>query len=227
MRKIVIYGTTDFSKEVRYYVESDNYGKILAYVLDRKYMKEKIFDDRKVIAYEELEKYYSKDEVEVLITLGYSKMNDNRKAIFEKCKKDGWKIGTFIHSSVENLAKAIGEGNIIMDKVELRLNSIIGDGNIFLTNTIISHECHVGNFNYFAGSNHINGNNRIGDNNFLGTNCILTHGGKIGSYNMIGAGTCLGKILQDNMLVAPAAVRISRMNKRSMDFLLMDGMKGV
>lgn len=225
MRKILIYGTTDFSKEVRYYIESDRYGEVAAYVLDRQYVTEKRYDDLEVIAYEELEQHYAKDEIEILITLGYSQMNDNRKKVFEKCKANGWRIGSFIHSSAENLSASIGEGNIIMDKVELRLHTAIGNGNIFLTKTVLSHESTVGDFNYFAGSNHIDGHNRIGNNNFLGTDCILTHEGRIGDYNLIGAGVCLGKNLGDHMMAAPAAVRTRSMSKRAMDLLLMGKMR--
>lgn len=222
MRKLVIFGTTDFSRELCYYVEHDGGDEVVAYVLDQKYVKETIYDGKKVIAYEELESFFAKDEIEIIVSLGYSSMNDNRKIVFERCMRDGWKIGSFIHSKAINLSKSMGIGNIIMDRAEVRLGSEMGDGNVVLALTIISHDCKVGDFNYFAGSNHINGRNKIGSNNFFGTNCILTDGGKIGNYNLIGAGTCVSKKIDDGMLIAQAPTRELKTDKRSMDIFLMN-----
>lgn len=226
MRKIVIFGTTEFSHELCYYVEHDGQDEVAAYVLDQKYVQESRFEGKKVVAYEELPSIFAKDEIEILISLGYSQMNRNRQGIFERCKQDGWRIGSYIHSSAQNLASSIGEGNLIMDKADLRFHSVIGDGNIILTKTVIAHECTIGNFNYFAGSNHICGCSKIGNRNFFGTNCVLTHQTKIGNSNMIGAGVCLGRSLEDHMVAASAAVRVRPMNERSMDLMLMNEMKG-
>ena len=221
MRKVVIFGTTNFSRELSYYVEHDGGDEVAAYVLDKKYMKESTLDGKKVIAYEELESVYAKDEIEILISLGYSRMNQNRKEVFERCKRDGWQIGSFIHSSVENLASSVGEGNLIMDKAELRFHSVIGDGNILMTKTVITHDCIVGDFNYFAGSNHITGYCNIGNYNFFGTNCVITDRRIIGNHNIVGAGVCLNRPLEDHMFVAPAANRINSASEKMMDLMLI------
>lgn len=222
MKNILIYGTTEFSKELRFYIENDSSERVLAYVLDKQYIDKKSFDDKPIIAYEDLKGIYSKEDIEIIISLGYSKMNDNRKKIFVKCMDDGWKVGSFIHSSVSNLAKSIGVGNIIMDNVDLRFNCSIGDGNIILTRTVIAHETVVGNFNYFAGSNHINGKNYIGNNNFLGTNCMMADSGYMGDYNLIGSGVALGKKIDSHMMVASAPVRVRKVNSRAMDIILLN-----
>ncbi len=222
MKKIVIYGTTVFSRELRYYIESDYQGEVVAFVLDREYIDVNEFDDLPIIPYEDLLTYYKKDEIEILISLGYSKMNDNRKAVFEKCKNDGWEIGSFIHSSALNLADYIGMGNIVMDKAEIRLHAKIGDGNILLPHVCVDHDNCVGNFNYFAGGCHVCGLTTIGNNNFLGANSILENGLTIQDYNLIGAGTCLSKDLGNENVVTSSAVKVRSLNKQAMDLLLMN-----
>lgn len=224
-KKLVIYGTTSFSEELCFYIERQGCGEVFAYVLDAFYLKLPRFCGKAVIAYEELGSYFLKDEMEVLISVGYSKMNNARKKLFEKCQKDGWKIASFVHSSANILADSIGVGNIIMDRADLKYHTKIGNGNIICANTIISHESMVGDFNYFAGSNHINGQCRIGSNNFLGTNCMIADHRSIGNYNLIGAGVCLNKSIGDDTVVAPAAVRERKSNVRAMNLLLMQSGK--
>ncbi len=221
MNNLVIYGTTDFSKELHYYVEADHQGKVLAFVLDRQYIKENEFDGLPVLPYDELDTQYGKEEIEILVSLGYSKMNDSRRAIFDKCTNDGWKIASFIHSSVQNLASQIGMGNIVMDKADLRLNAKIGDGNIILTRTMISHDCCVGDFNYFGGDNAICGNVKIGNHNFLGSNCIVENRRVIKDYNLIGAGAYVNKDIECEMLVTQSVTRARKADKRMMDIFLM------
>ena len=147
-------------------------------------------------------------------------MNNNRKAILERCKEDGWHTPSFIHSSVLNLAKTIGIGNIILPDAELGLGAILGDGNIINRHAILSHDVITGNYNFFAGSNHICGYTKIGNNNFFGANSTVIDNGVIGDYNLISAGICLNKKLKNNQMVSPVCVRERTLSVRAMDLLL-------
>lgn len=221
MKKVIIFGLSGMAKELCYYLEKDSYGEMVAYTLDRQYIKETNFAGKKVIAYEELEKYFRKDEVIILVAVGYSQMNNTRKMVMDRCKDGGWEIGTFIHSSVMNLARRIGDGNIVFPYAELRLDSSLGNGNIIGTHAIISHDSIINDFNYLAGSNHIGGESEIGNNNFLGINSTIGDRVKVGDYNLMGAGVCLSKKIGNNILVASMVTRERRMSVRGMDMLLM------
>jgi len=219
VKKLVIFGTSGVAKELRYFAETDGY-EVVAYVLDRCYITECKFDGRPLIAYEELADHYKRDEIALLIMTGYSNMNDNRKDILERCRNDGWQTPSFIHSSVLNLSKSVGIGNIIFPSAELGLGMVLGDGNVINRHTIISHDAVAGNYNFFAGSNHICGCTKIGNNNFFGTNSTVIDNGVIGDYNLVSAGVCLNKKLENNQMVAPVSVRERTMSIKAMDLLL-------
>jgi len=220
MKKVVIFGTNSEAKELRHFVETDGY-EVVAYTLDRQFVTDSEFNGRPLIAYEDLDKHFKKDETSIFIMLGYSNMNDNRKQIFEKCQKDGWMLPSFIHSSVLNLSKSIGKGNIIFPHVELGQDTVLGDGNLINRHAIISHDAVIGNFNYIAGSNHLCGFTRIGDHNFLGTNSTIIDNGEIGDYNLLSAGVCLNIKLTNNQLVTPPALRVRTLSTRVMNSLLL------
>ena len=220
MKKYVIFGTNGMAKDLCNFIESDGH-KLEAYVLDGKYIQEKTFFGRKVIPYEELEKHYKKDEITILVIIGYSKMNEVRRVILERCKKDGWDISSFIHSSVFNLAKSIGDGNIIGPFVDIGSDTVIGEGNIINSRSEIGHDVVIGDFNFCTATVHIGGVAKVGNNNFLGLNCTIENGIKIENYNIVGAGAVLNKEIQSHMVVASQAVRMQQVNLRGMELLLM------
>lgn len=219
MRKYLIFGTNGMAKDLCNFIESDGH-KMAAYILDEKYIKENTFYGKEVIPYEKLAKRYSKDEITILVMIGYSKMNEIRRMILERCRLDGWNISSFIHSSVLNRAKCIGNGNIIFPQVDLGSDAVIGDGNVISLRSVIGHDSVMGNYNYFAGSSHVCGAVKIGDHNFFGENCTIIDNLRMGNYNLIGAGVCLNKNIQNNTVAVVNEIHIQSMNLKGMDLLL-------
>lgn len=223
MKKVVIFGTSGVAKELCFYLENDGYGEVMAYTLNQSYCVHEQLQGKKIIAYEELGNYFQKDEIVVLVAIGYSQMNNTRKAIIEMCEEDGWEIGTFIHSSVLNLTKEIGVGNIVFPHVELRLDSVLGKGNIIGAHAIVSHDTVIGDYNYFAGSNHIGGEAVIGNHNFGGILSVIGDCVQVGDYNLLGAGICLSKCIDNHVLMATTPARERKISIRGMDLLLRHG----
>lgn len=220
MKKYVIFGTNGMAKDLCNFIESDG-DKVEAYTLDEKYIKERTFYGKEIIPYEGLGERYKKNEITILVIIGYSKMNEVRRMILERCKKDGWDISSFIHSSVFNLSKSIGDGNIVGPFVDIGSDSVIGEGNIINSRSEIGHDVIIGDYNFCTANVHIGGGAKVGNNNFLGLNCTIESGIKIEDYNIVGAGTVLNKEMQSHMVAAPQAVRMQYVNMRGMELLLM------
>lgn len=210
-----------FSKEMMNYILGDEeHYELVGFTVDRDYLKEEVFCDYKVYAFEELDTYFDMQEVGIIPSIGYSRMNEHRSEFFEKCKKHAYRIASYIDKTVVNYAKSIGEGNIILDFVQLRHDCIIGNGNIIKGTSDIAHDTIVGNFNYFAGVDHIGGAVKIGDKNFLGISCIIKNEIEIGNKNLIGAGVYLSETLEEYMVVSPAKSRIVKSSERMISMFL-------
>lgn len=220
-KKVLIFGTTMFSKEMMNYILGDEESyEIVGFTVDKEYLKEEMFCNYRVYAFEELNTYFNMQEVGIIPSIGYSEMNDHRSEFFEKCKKNNYKIVSYIDKTVVNYAKSIGEGNIILDFVQLRHDCIIGDGNIIKGTSDIAHDAVVGNFNYFAGVDHIGGAIKIGDKNFFGISCIVKNEIEIGNKNLIGAGVYLSESLGEYTVVSPAKARIVQSSERMISMFL-------
>ncbi|WP_285824207.1 hypothetical protein [Schaedlerella arabinosiphila] len=219
-KKVLIFGTTMFSKEMMHYLQKDDKWEILGFTLDRDYKKEEFFCDYKVYPFEDLEIYFNMENTEILPSIGYSGMNSHRKLFFEKCEKKGYKIASYIDRTAINYAKSIGKGNIILDFVQLGHECTLGTGNIIKGTCGFAHDSQIGDFNYFGGSDHIGGAVIVGNENFFGISCIIRSQIKIGNENLIGAGTYLSESIGKYTVVSPAKARIVKSSKRAISLFL-------
>ena len=219
MNKFLIFGTNGVGKDLCNFIEDDGH-EMAAYVLDREYIREKSFYGKEIVPYDELNERYGKDEVTLLVVTGYSKMNENRKKILERCREDGWDISSFIHPNCLCYAKSIGAGNVLFPHVYIGSETVIGDGNLIGAYSAIGHDSVVGNYNYFAGADHISGAVKMGDYNFFGECCTIVNQLEMGDYNLIGAGVCLNKNIESHTIAVPSEARIQRMNLKCMNLLL-------
>lgn len=203
--KMVIFGTTPYAKLLRYTMKKEAGIETEAYCLTENYLNEKEFDDRPVVAFEQLDNLFGKNAFEVLLTLGYKGMNRAREHFFHECDERGYQIASFIHPSVKIDAVHIGRGNIIMEGSRVYPFSNIGDGNIFNA-AVIGHENHIGNFN-FTSRCCTSGLVKIGNNCFIGNGAILGDNISVGDCCIVGAGACLVKNLKANTIISPPRMR--------------------
>lgn len=218
MKKIVIFGATDFGRMMKFYIEEDTSREVVAFTVDGKYIAGEEFCGLPLVAFEKIEEKYSPEEYEILIALGNSKMNDVRKNVFKRCKKMGYDVASFIHSTCTIHTKNIGEGNVILEHCLIYPYTEIGDCNLFWDNVVISHDCTVGSFNYLAGGSALLGYVNVGNNTFLGSKCVLNNYIEIADYTLVGAASFAKKSTKPYDVVVPARSVILE-HRKSTDFM--------
>lgn len=221
MKKTIIFGVTNFSRLVKVSYEQDTSQKVTAYCVNRDYLGSLTkLDNIPVHPFEDLNELYGENNFEILITVGYAKMNDNRRNVFDNCHIYGYTIASFIHSTVKHELTQIQEGNIILSDCVLHPYTTIGSGNILVDGTTLGHESKVGDFNFFAGCT-TGGMVSIGNNCFLGMKSIICNNCNVGDYTLLGAGTVLSKNCDCCTVVMPAANRTKKMSVEMLGTLLI------
>ena len=200
--KNIIFGTTHFA-EMMYYYLSETSKKVCAFTVNEKYISD-ISLPCDIIPFEELDKYYHKEECKIIPAIGYFDMNDRRKSVFAQIKNKGYYIDNFIHPT-SCVAKNVemGYGTIILENTVIQPFVKIGTGNIFMSNITVSHNSQIGDYNWFAPGTTMSGNVIIKDNCFLGSNCTVKNEIKIEDYTLIGAGSYVSKDTKSHQLIKP------------------------
>lgn len=218
MKKICIFGTGSFAKLLNWYIENDTDKDIDFFCVEDDFYKEEEFCGKKVKKYSEVLMMENHKEIEILLGIGYRNMNNTRKRIFEMCKKDGFCIGTYIHSSCIINTTDLGEGNIILENSLIEPFSQIGDGNLIWYNVTIAHDNCIGDYNTLAGCSSLCGNVNIGNNCFVGNSATIKDGVTVADYTLIGAASFLNKNTDKYNVVSSKAADVFK-EKKSVEYI--------
>ena len=206
MKNIIIVGTGAVAAELTSFIEIDNRNvedenkiNILGYI-EYEYNIEKYWTKYKLKApvLGDINTYMPKKNEAILI--GISDIPFRNKVI-NILKDKNVHFAKYIHSSVLISDSAqIGIGTIIYPFCIIGPNTSIGDFNMITSYSFISHDCIVGNGNFFSTAG-LAGRIKIGDNNFFGMRSTVIPNIIIGNYNIIQAGMIVDKSIQNNSTV--------------------------
>ena len=217
MEKIIIFGTTVFSKMVARYIEMEQAAEVVAFCADEAYINEKTILDKPVIAFEKADYLYPPCEYKFLNTIGYTKMNKMREYVSQKCMYKGYELFNYISKKAEIYEKIDGCNNIIMPNAFVGFGVSMGNNNIIYSGCMLTHDIKIGNNNFLAANSTFGGNVQIGNNCFVGLNATVKNSVKIGNKCLVGAGTYISKDIEDEKVVVPA--RNTVLEKKSEEFI--------
>lgn len=216
-KKTVIFGISNFAIRVMMDMEKQFPDSVAAFCVDRCYIKETTIKNKPVVAFEDIADVYPRDKYNILICIGYSKMNNLYKDIFNRVQKMDYEIINFISNKCDFNGKLTGVGNIILGNAYVGYDVELRNGNRVLPNTVFTHDISVGDFNYFAASVAVAGFIKIGNNCFFGMNSTVQNRLEIADYTLIGGGAYISKSTEQNGVYVPQ--RTIKLDKDSMDML--------
>lgn len=200
-KKLIIYGSGETAEIIADYFTHDSAYEVLAFTVDKQYLTYDKLMDLPVVAFEDVEKNYSPDEVEIFVAASFGKLNRIRSGMYKKAKGKGYKCASFVSSKAfvwhnveigENVF--IFEENVVQYKVKIGNNVILWSGNHIGHQTIIGDNCFI--------SSHvvISGFCRIGENSFLGVNSSFNDGIDFAKDGVTGNGTVIVKNTEPGMV---------------------------
>lgn len=169
MQKVVIIGKGSLPKLLYYYLRADREREVIAFSVDRAYMQaeQEEFCGCPVFPLETLTCRFPPETCSVMLGIGYTDMNRTRQHLFERCKKMGYTIESYIHPTAivaENVQ--MGEGNIILENTVVQPFVTIGKGNLFWYSVSVAHDDIIGDFNTLAGGTTLSGGGSCGGSLF-------------------------------------------------------------
>lgn len=189
-KRVVVVGTGDFARIARYYLENDSDHPVIAHSLSASLLDAKEFLGLPLVAFEELPSSYPPDDHLLLIGIAYSRLNRNRREMFEAAKRMGYEMVTYVCSKAITWPDlAVGEGSFIFEANVIQPYVHIGKDTVLWSGNHIGHDSTIGDHIFMASHVVVSGNCRVGDNTFIGVNATIRDGLTIGANCVIGAGT--------------------------------------
>lgn len=195
MKRAVIFGTTDFAQVALPYLRDDAGYSVEAFTVNAEYAGEqREIQGVPVVPFEDLPRTHSPQEFAVFLGIGYSKVNANRRAVFEACKAQGYTMPTYVHSSVARWKETrIGEGCFIFENNVIQPYVTVGDNCVFWSGNHVGHHTRIGSNVFLASHIVISGRCIIGDNTFVGVNATFRDGITVAPGCVVGAGAIVLK----------------------------------
>lgn len=192
-KKAIIFGTGSFAELAYFYLDADSEYEIIAFTSTLSYIDEDCFLGLPLIPFEEIENKYPVNNFEMFIAIGYIELNKVREKFYNKAKKKGYKLLTYISSKASVFTDKIGdncfifEDNTIQPYVEISNNVVMWSGNH------IGHHTQIQPHNFIASHAVISGHCHIKKNSFIGVNATIRDGITVEKENIIGAGSLILK----------------------------------
>lgn len=191
-KRVLIFGVGDFARIARFYLQHDSDLDVAAFTVHQQYIARGEVLGLPVVPWETASDTHPSSRYDLLIAVGYSKVNKNRAAIFDEASHAGYDMITYVCSKATTWpGLSVGKGsfifenNVIQPFVEIGANTVLWSGNH------IGHDSIIGNNVFITSHVVVSGNCRVGDNTFIGVNATLRDGITIGKDCVVGAGTVL------------------------------------
>lgn len=205
MSKIIIFGLSDIAQIANYYFDIDSEHEVVAFTVNKEYIKENTFEGKPVVAFEDLEKHYPTSEYQLFIALSYAKMNKIREEKYNQAKAKGYKLVSYISSKCSYMSQYpcgdncfIFEDNTIQPFVKLGNNITLWSGNH------IGHHSTIHDHNFISSHVVISGHCEIKSNCFLGVNATLHNNVVIEKETLLAAGAIISKNTIEKGVYLPA-----------------------
>jgi sugar O-acyltransferase (sialic acid O-acetyltransferase NeuD family) len=204
-RPVLIFGTGDFGKIARYYLDHDSPHEVRAFTVSASQMKEASFLGLPVVPFEEAVETYPPGEFSMVVAVAYSRVNRNRREIFEKAKALGYPMLTYVCSRATTWPDLeVGEGSFVFENNVIQPYTRIGSNTVLWSGNHIGHDSVIGSHVFIASHVVVSGNCRVGDNTFIGVNATLRDGISVGESCVVGAGVVLLKDAPDGTVFKAA-----------------------
>lgn len=194
MKKVIIFGTSEFAEVAHFYFTNDSEYKIIAFTANKEFIKKNELLGLPVIPFEDIEKQYPPEEYSMFIAVVYTKVNKIREQIFNQAESKGYELVSYVNSKAITWGQIdIGKNCFILENVVIQPFVKIGNNVIIWSGNHIGHHSKINDHCFITSHVVISGNVTIGSHCFLGVNSTIRDGINIAPECVIGAGSVILK----------------------------------
>lgn len=212
-KKLIIVGDSAFAEIAHEYFDFDSIYEVVAYSVERAFLKRDELRGLPVVAFEEIESHFDPATHYVYVATVYTQLNRLRARLADSAKAKGYKLASYVSSrsfvwrNVELGEHCfIFEDNTVQPFVKIGSNVVLWSGNHIGHHSTIRDNC------FIASHAVISGFCDVGKNSFIGVNATLANNVNIGKDNWIGPNAVIMKDTEAGALYKtdqPEPARIS------------------
>jgi sugar O-acyltransferase (sialic acid O-acetyltransferase NeuD family) len=192
MEKAVIFGTSAGAKSNYFYLAHDSPYQVVAFTVDRSYIKEETLSGLPVVPFEDIESAYPPDGHKMLVAVLASRVNKTRAEKYCQAKAKGYTLISYISSKAITWPDlivgdncSIGAGSMCGPSVKIGNDVMINPGACLGHDVVIKDHC------FIASRTVILGAATVEPYCVLGANSTILDGVTVARECVIGAGAVI------------------------------------
>jgi len=210
MKELIIFGTGIIADCVSYYFEREGNYSIAAYCCDRSFLKEKNFNGRPVVTFEDIMDVYPPERYSMFIALGYHGLNDLRTQKYIESVAMGYELVSYVSPYLHG-DFTIGANSLLLDDAIVQPKAKIGNNVFVWGGAMIGHHAVIQDHCWVTGSANVGGLSTIGESCFLGLNATIGHGVDVGRRCLIGANALITKSIANESVIVVSDTQAHRL----------------
>jgi sugar O-acyltransferase (sialic acid O-acetyltransferase NeuD family) len=210
---LIIVGDTAFAEIAHEYFTHDSKYEVVAFSVERAFMKRRELKGLPVVPFEEIESKYSVGDHEVHVAVTYTQLNRLRARLCEEAKSKGFRLASYVSSRAFVWRNVVlGEHCFIFEDNTIQPFATVGNNVVLWSGNHIGHHSIIHDNCFIASQVVISGFCEIGANSFLGVNCTVANNIRIGRDNWIGPGVTISKETATGELYARESTKAARVS---------------
>ena len=191
MAKVIIFGVLDSAELAHWYIENDSEHDVVAFTVNKVYIKQDSFKGLPLVAFEELEKQYPPSEYKLFAPMTGRKMNRLREKVYLEGKSKGYEYISYISSRATTFGISIGENCLILEDNTIQPFTKIGNNVVLWSGNHIGHHSEIKDHVFFTSHVVLSGNCIIDSHCFFGVNSTIRDNSHIKQGTLLAMGACL------------------------------------
>jgi sugar O-acyltransferase (sialic acid O-acetyltransferase NeuD family) len=191
---VVLFGTGDFARIAHVYLRDDSEHDVVAFTVHEQFAQGDEFAGLPLVPFESLQEQFPPGEFAMFVAIGFSRVNQARREVYETCKARGYELVSYVSSRALRSAETeIGDNCFIFEANVVQPFARIGNDVVLWSGNHIGHDSTIADHCFVASHAVISGNVTIGESCFVGVNATIRDGVAIAPDCVIGAGALIMK----------------------------------
>lgn len=214
-KELVIIGAGETALLAYEYFTHDSNFEVVAFSVDRAFIKETSVCGLPVVAFDELVNQYPPERCCCFVAMGSAKLNRQRAEWYCKAKEKGYRLASYVSSRAfvwHNVE--IGDNCFILEDNTLQPFVKIGNNVVLWSGNHVGHRSKIADHCFITSHVVISGFCSIGESSFIGVNATLADEVSIGKDNFICAGAIIGESTEENKIYRGAPSEVVKVSAR-------------
>ena len=205
-KKIVVFGTSETAQIANYYFDTDSNYEVVAFANDAAYLMQTQFEDKPLVAFEDIGTLYPPADYKMFVALRYQQMTELRDTKYNDAKSKGYTLVSYTSSNCNYLSQyPCGDNCFILENNTIQPFVTIGNNVVLWSGNHKGHHSVINDRNYISSQVVVLGHCTIHSYSYLGINTTLAHQVSIATETLLQNGAVMSKNTEANKAYTPPA----------------------